>query len=233
MRKRTAIILLAIIIFGYVFGYSFYYYNVKLKQKPYVKEDLLSGDVVGFVDKYFFKNPDIEGRNFIGSSNASTTFVVFMDLSKDGSKFFITEVFARLKEEFIDTGMIRFYHKYYVTLQDFEAKSENYRISALLACMDTDDYYGYYFDIFTVKDYNGAFLEALKYKSEEELNQCVNNPSKELINDIIEVEKLSLSGLNPKFYIGIEGNDNIEVEGTPSYDSLKRSIRRVQILIGN
>ena len=69
--------------------------------------------------------------------------------------------------------------------------------------------------------------------SREEFINCLKNREfTQIKQDIIEMERLNLVGLNPIIYIGVN-QPNLKVIGIPRYDRLKRTIKDFQTQVGD
>ena len=55
----------------------------------------------------------------------------------------------------------------------------------------------------------------------------------ELIEDASEIENFGMVGINPRIYIGFNGNDNTVLDGIPSNERLRISLLYYQVQIGD
>lgn len=198
------------------------------------EQDLLGAKYL--YNLYVSKIPDIDSRPFYGSPNASITIIAYLDINSKSTKFFIDEIFPKLKEEFINTGKLRYYQKSYITEEDYRKKTDKFIYAKSLLCIskiNKDEYYPFYFDlienaskfIFYVGEHN---------LSKELLADCiVNQEFDEIINDILEIKTFGMQGIKQRFYIGRDGKDNQIFNGVPSYARLQRSIWRHLFELGD
>jgi len=183
-----------------------------------------------YISKYL-KNYPGHTDPYIGNENAPINFIAFIDLTKNSDKFF-TEIYPRLKEEFIDKNKVKFIGKIYLTNSDIKNNNERFILAKSLLCakkIDEEKYYDYYFSIFNQKD----FLDISQFNiSIQKYENCTQNLKPEDFKEIIfETEYLGFGGINARFYIGI--NDNTElVDGIPNYDKFRKKIRNFELQIG-
>jgi len=143
-----------------------------------------------------------------------------------------------LKQDYIDNGNIKYYHKDYITFEDIDEKSRNYRYSMALLCvgkLNKENYYKFYFNLFDTKEEDIRKLIKKYGIQEKEFDKCLRN--KDYVNlmykNALEIEKLDMIGVNQRIYIGIAGNDNTILTGIPKYSRFQDVIRLYEIQIGN
>jgi len=236
MKKKIIIIILLGILSLYMIMVAIGFYSTETDKKPVVKEKLESKDYDYLFDFYFTSDPKIENRAYIGSSDAPITIIAYIDLQSDVSQEFISDIFPDLKKDYIDTGIARYYHKNFITIEDYQQKNERFIYAKYLICFidQEKDYYRFYLDLFNVSNPDEILDLAENYNiSDVGIKECVKKEEFiEIIEDISEVENAGMS-LNPRFYIGLFGKDNIIIEGIPSYRKFIRSIKDNQILLGD
>ncbi len=64
------------------------------------------------------KTPDVSGWQFIGSADAKVVFVEYGDYNCGYCQRFAQETFPKIKEKYIDTGMVKFVWKDFVIFGD-------------------------------------------------------------------------------------------------------------------
>jgi len=212
-------------------------FNLEIERKPYVKDKFESLDINYLKDFYIEGAPNLDGRLFFGKKDANTHLIAYMSIGSESSKYFIFEIFPKLKKEYIDTGKLKFYPKSYVTLQDFEEKNDNFYYAKSLFCIRSikeEKYFDFYFDLFEIA--NIKEIQGLLKKhniSKSQFNQCVEEKEfDELLEDASEVEHFGIVGLNQRFYIGLY-KDNTALNGVPNYNKFNITIRQYLFTIGN
>lgn len=184
---------------------------------------------------YLAGKPNIFNRSYYGSEKASITMIAFLEPNSEASSYFLNEIFPQIERDYINTSKVRFYAKHYLTLQDLNSKNENYLDSAMLGCiekLDKNNYYSFYFDLLRNHSLKQTLIE--RYKINDHLfNECMDTENSDLMNDMAEVEEFGISGVAPKFYIGLKGTDNIVIDGVPSYARFRQTMRLYSIRVGD
>ncbi|MEM4259615.1 MAG: thioredoxin domain-containing protein [Candidatus Woesearchaeota archaeon] len=200
-------------------------------------DKIKSGQFTNTFNFYFLSNPQIINRQFYGFSNASVTIVGYIDPTSAAGKYFIINYFPLLRSEFINTGSVKFYPKYYVSEEDITNKNDNFIYSTYIFCVNKinkNKFFDFYFDTFQISE--KKYLNDLVVKhniSVNEIKKCLDNQSwNEIYEDAGEIRRFGMSGVSPRFYIGILGRDNKIIDGVPSYNTFKRIIRLQQFIIG-
>ena len=120
----------------------------------------------------------------------------------------MSSVFPDLDREYIKSGKVKFYSKAYLVPEDFGAKNSLFALSASLSCVKSinrQKYYGFYFDIFASNPDVKKLLQKHKMPLKE-FDRCMQAGNfTDLIEDASEVERFGMIGIEPRFYIGIEG----------------------------
>ena len=235
-RLMLYLIFLLVISFLAISAYTFY-------KKEYLNNALIKDNLKLFDTKYIYNfyikfTPDINNRNYYGNPNASVTMTAFLDIDSQSSKYFMNNIFPKLEEEFIKTGKIKFYSKNYLTIQDFTQKNNKFLYAAYLMCVKSikkEKYYSFYFDMFKLNGIEQISGLIGKYNlSKEMIDKCLQEKSFNEMNiDILEVENFGVAGISPRFYIGIDGIDNVILDGVPKYPEFNRTIRQQEFSIGN
>jgi len=239
VRKRSKLEIFGIALIVLVFMVASFYtlYRTEAKNKPIVKEKISSKDFNYLYDFYISSIPNINERPFFGSDKAAIYFIAYLDITSEASQYFISEIFPELKREYIDKGIVKFYAKNHITIQDFEDKNEKFIYAQTLLCVSSlnqESYYPFYFDLFRLgeKDINALLtkynISIIKY------NKCMDEEKfDELKEDISETENFGLRGINGRFYIGITGINYKALNGVPKYVKFNRTIRDYELVIGN
>lgn len=236
-KKKNTIILFLIIasIFFFLILISHGFYKTEYKNNLFVKEAVQSGDLKTVYALYITSDPVIEGRLFYGSENASITMVAYMYPGSESAKYFMKERFPQIKQEFIDTGYVRFYAKNHITEDDLTRKSERFIYAQIQSCfkqLEKDNFYDFYFELFDT-NLEGIIKLVKKYGiSTKAFAKCLKEQEfKEVTHDMIEVETYGIFG-DPWFYIGMSGKDNTALQGVPDYPVFRRTIRNYQTILG-
>ena len=232
MIKKITLILLVMCLLILVFVTGGYYAISELRKISAVRQVGIKN-----ITSYMLSTtPNIEARLYYGNQKAPLVFVAYMDMNSSTSKKFIENIYPQLRDEYIHTGKMKFYAKYYLTKEDYVKKTERFIYAQSLACsgyLSRDNYYDFYVELIgtSLKEL-GKLLQ--KYNiSKEDFNKCFENIDfPELHQDSFEVEKFNIISLNPVFYIGVEQPRQI-IAGIPVYSDLKRTLKDLQISIGD
>jgi protein-disulfide isomerase len=196
-------------------------------------EDLSYSDLY---KNYISIKPQVDGREFIGNSNASITMIAFLDLSAKPSRDFMTNMFPVIVHEYVETGKIRFYMKYSISKEDINKKSAAYLLIKKLDCIRQLESGSFYLATLDASKEGEISIDRIKevYGIEEEsLNSCINSKdSDELLQDAIDYERQAIVGYSPVLLVGIDGTYT-SLLGIPEYKNLKRVIKDYQRQIGD
>lgn len=231
--KFAAYSLLALAMASVIAG--FIAYKTEYDRKPATEEKSMFN--MPYLYKFYVSsNIDPETGIYYGKKDASIKLTAFLSFDSDASGKFIDEIFPKLNRDYIDKGILKFSARNYVTFEDIEEKSNNFRHSLLLTCagkIKEENYYDVYLGIFSGKNDNELISE---YKIPiNKLNDCMSdeNTFDSLYKDAIELERLGILGINQRFYIGITGRDNLVLDGIPPYEKFREVIRKHEMQIGN
>ncbi|MBU0614888.1 MAG: thioredoxin domain-containing protein [Nanoarchaeota archaeon] len=181
------------------------------------------------------RDPNVDWIPFLGSENASVTFIAYLDIESQDSADFFNEDFQKIREEFINTQKIKYYQKHYITEEDYQQKTGRYRYVKTFLCvakLDPEIYYDFYFDALTTKQGPEYYLD--KYNiSTEEMDNCISQEQEEMRYDILEIKNQGIIGKKQRFYLGIGGTDNNIMDGLPSYPTLSKSIKQYLFRVGD
>lgn len=187
---------------------------------------------------YVFSDPDIEDLPYYGDIKAGITFTAFTDIDSDASRHFAKEIYPTLKKGYFDSGIMKFYYKPYITLQDIEERNSNFEASMILECVKKikmEKYYNVYFDMLLKNISDGRKLVYSHKIPIDSYNECMYSEEalKALYKSALEIEGLGMVGINQRFYIGIGGKDSITLDGVQQYEEFQQAIRQQEIKIGN
>ncbi len=192
-----------------------------------------------FADYYLSSSPHIEGRPAYGGVSAPLTLIVFSDIQSPAAQEFMKEMFPLLDKEYISTGMLRFYHKSYLTEEDFDSRGDNYLYANSLSCFEALDegderYFDYYFALFNLASAGELTALAGRFGIDEDaFADCLaRGDSVEVQEDLVEVYRFGIIGLVPSIFIGVENSDPEVLGGVSDYQRLNRSIRLSLMEIG-
>lgn len=228
------------IVLAFAFSMAFFSYPVslnELEKKPIIYEKIQERDIKYIFNFYFSGEPNIKDTALYGNKNAGITMAAFIDFESENSKHFIKNIFPDIKKEYIDTGKMKFYHKTNIIPEDADEVSDNFVYALSLVCvkdLNENVYFDFYFDLFDIEKKEQIFNLLEKYQIEKELFlECLKNKDRtEIKESLSETEQLGIVGINPKFYIGINGNDNTVIEGIPDIEKFREVIRRQELILG-
>jgi protein-disulfide isomerase len=232
LHGKTITILVILVL---ILAFSFYRSITIEKNKYPILNDKLNGNNISYLYEFYTSNePLLTNRPYFGDENAQITMIVFADSSGDKSREFINEIFPIIKEEYIDTGKIKFYHKNNIDIIDYQEKEDHYKFAQALLCVNKlypDQYWNYYFNSFNMKVQENIDLNNLD--GQEILNCMETEIFEELKEDISEAQKFKIQGINPVIYIGVSERDYDMLVGVPSITKLRKAIRQKQLIIGD
>lgn len=213
-------------------------YKVQYENKPGLKDQDGVLNAPYLYSFYVYSNPNIQDRQYYGNSKASITIIAFLDIESEASRYFIKEVFPKIKENYIDTGKVKYYQRNYIILDDIIQKNNNFKYSVALHCiskLEKESYYSIYFNLFSAKIEEIPELLKKYNVPMKEYNDCADEKNvkfDELYEEASEIESLGMVGINQRFYIGIAGRDNTVLDGIPKYTKFEKTIRLYGIQIG-
>src|SRR3989338_138732 len=234
---KFAVYSIGIIIAMLIIAAGAVFYKIRYEPNPLFKESgLLQSQK--FYDLSIYFNPDINSANYYGSEDAGVTIIAFLDMHSDSSKYFMKEIFPKIKQEYIDSGNAKYYNKSYITMGSINKKDADFEYSIALECIkktSAEKYYDAYFGIFSSPA--GDIRETLINHNifMDKYQDCLGEEDtlNELYKNAIEIENLGIVGIGQRFYIGIAGSDNTVLDGIPSYAKFNRTIRQYEMQLGN
>ncbi|MBS3158005.1 hypothetical protein J4206_01830 [Candidatus Woesearchaeota archaeon] len=221
----------------FISAFAGYLFKIELEKKPIIKQKLDSNEIDYIYDFYTDAPPNHRDMAFLGDDDAPIKFVAYLDIASGSSKFFILSILPLLKENYIDKGIIKFYAKQPITNDDLKKHTDKFIYYKSLLCIreiKKEVYFKFYFDLY----YNQS-IDDISYLldkhgiSAEGYEECMRDRDFEAAAiDISETENFGIIGINPKFYIGIDGTDFTAIEGIPKFNRFNRTIKDYEILIG-
>src|SRR3989338_4703990 len=186
---------------------------------------------------YTLSNPDIKDMPYYGDIKAGITLIAFTDMNSKASKDFAGKIFPALKKDYFDSGIIKFYHKPYITLQDIEERNRNFEDSMMLECIKKikkEEYYAAYINMLLKNITDGRKITYAHKIPVASYNECMysNEALKMLYKNALEIESLGIVGINQRFYIGVGGKDNIILDGGQPYGKFQQAIKQQEIKVG-
>ncbi len=235
MKRSWQIAVLAGAIFIIMIAVVVGFLTTEVGKKPIVAEKLQNRDYGYLYTFYATSDQSIDNRPYFGSPDAPITIIAYVDLDSDASRTFMRDIFPQLKKDYIDNGLVRYYPKFFLTVQDLEQKNERFIYVQYISCFlnQSKDYYGLYLGMFNLTGAGDLPALAERFNiSFDDAKSCADNARFGYITeDMSEVENSGMS-LNPRLYIGIEGKGNTIIDGIPPYRKLTRTIKEQQILLG-
>lgn len=213
------------------------FYKTEYLKKPVVRERISSNNLSYLYDFYISGKPNTEETPYYGSPEADIFIIAYLDPDSEASGYFMSTVFPELDKKYIKSGKVKFYSKIYLTPEDFDAKNTLFELSASLSCIKSinrQKYYAFYFDTFAANHDIKKLLQ--KYKIPlKEFDNCMNTGNfADLEETASEVERLGMIGISPRFYVGLEGSENMAIiEGAGGYDKFKKAIREYELVKGD
>lgn len=237
-KARWTLFILVFVIIVFVVLTISGFSKTEYQKKPIIQEKIANKDTAYLYNFYVSSKPVITTRPYYGNKNATITIAAYISIESSASRYFMTNIFPELKKEYIDTGKVKFYHKNYVTVQDQTDNTSNYIYAKSLLCVnfiDSTKYYPFYFDLFDLTNTSGIITLLNKHNIDiEKYSNCMKiQQFRELTEDMSEIENFGLQGMTPRYYMGVGGEDNTVIDGTPTYTKFKDTIRQYQTLIGD
>jgi len=236
-QTRTSLVLLSLIIF--ILAVSIYLMSAQSLQERSLLEQEEGEWAAGYLLRSMLpKKVNLKGRYFEGDDDASVTLAFYANPTSSAAQRFIQEVFPMLREEYIDTGKLRFYPKYHLTFEDFEQRNEKFLYAAALSCFEELgdlSFFPFYLNSFRTNPSSALLTTAEAYGvSEPKMQDCMGGqPHTDLKDDLLETDSYGLEAVIPFTVIGIEGRDTTILRGVPSYRKLNKTLRRYLIQIGD
>ena len=164
-----------------------------------------------------YNNERYDNDKILGNINASLTLIEYGSLTCIHCANFHTNEFVTLKNEFIDTGKIKYIYRH------FPLDKVALVLSYVAEKIPEKNYYDFIMDIYKDQDSlrslnSTEYLKKVtnKYLTEDELNKILNDPNGEaLIDKIVSnkakfIEKFEVEG-TPTFYLYGPNNLNMKL----------------------
>ncbi len=237
-HNKLALHLLFVLVLSFLVIGSYVFYKIEYADNPLIRDNSETLDLKHMYDLYITSTPDIYNRSYYGNPNASVTMIAFLDKETESSEYFFDSIFPRLEEEFIKTDKIKFYFKHYLTIEDISQKNNKFLYATHLVCVESikkEAYYQFYLDMLELNETRQISVLMANYNiPKETMDKCLReNSFYEIKMDALEIENFGISGMSPRFYIGIDGRDNTVFDGIPQYSKFNRTIRQYEFSIGN
>lgn len=213
-------------------------YQTEIIMKPVVKDKLISKDFNFLYRFYINPTPSIENNKYLGFSEAPINLVAYLDITSESSQKFILNIFPKIKKDFIDKGLVKFYAKNQLMFHDYLENNQKSTSSKYLFCFNQfkkNNFYDFYFDLFEISNEESIKKLLIDYNIDyEEFKSCLDNVKfQQLKESISESENFGIRGINARFYIGVNGTKYHILDGFPSYRKFNRTIREFESIIGN
>lgn len=152
---------------------------------------------------------NVEGEPFLGDANAEVVIAEFSDYECPFCKRFFDNTYPQLKEEYIDTGKVKFVFKDFPLGFHPEAKPAAIAANCVYTQLGNEAYFEFHDLLFN----NQQQLSSDNYRTWAEqvgadlsaYDTCIEDPSvaEEIDGDLAEGQELGVSG-TPSFIIGDE-----------------------------
>jgi hypothetical protein len=238
--KRKTIIISVIIILAALIIFFVAAIKINYSQNELFKQSLDSKDLQGMYDSVFFQSPAIGGRPYIGNEKAPLTLISVIDFQAGLDKTFYWEKMQWLKDSYVDNNTARIYYKYIITKDELLGRKGEFIKALASYCHDEqrmNDTLDFNNALFDAKEEDGQaliqniYLFADNFSLDKpEFEGCMNSTPKALVQDVVETMKFRIR--SPSLIIGIDGKDNEEILGNPSYETMTKRIRLKQIKVG-
>lgn len=178
-------------------------------------------------------NMDTDDDPFLGNENAKVKVVEFSDYQCPFCRKYWTETYPQLKEDFIDTGKIKYVFRDFPL--NFHPGATPAAIAGNCILKESGDeaYFRYHDKVFSKQNELGAGTVEFNEKevfewaeefiaNQEKFKQCYNDTKQkeEVENDLMEGSKAGVSG-TPSFFINGE-----MIVGAQPYSAIKAEIER-------
>lgn len=204
----------------------------------YEDKAVLSGDILYTYQTYVIPAPDVDNLSPYGNANAPLMAVVYLDPESDTSRQFVEEVLPRLDQDYIESGKLKLYFKHHITSEELKGEGNKYKYIKALYCVEQlaeDSYFDFYFEL--IQTGGKAELQELAEEHGilvEAFEECLENQdNNKIMEQMKEVERLGMTYLSPRIYVGLSPRDSTIINGIPRYERLKQKIRNYQIQFGD
>jgi hypothetical protein len=213
----------------------------------YVHTQIEKKDYQRIYQFYAAADPLINSANMEGNASAPITIITVLDFMNPSSESLYTGVLSEIRKQYVETGQVRLYYKYYLTREEFNEKKGRFIYVAAVRCYTSlggTNLAAVQRELFSIAsvETKGGVSEAIRNAlilalttvngvDKDHMNSCILNSSDESIaNDVLEAEQFRIQ--SPSVHIGIDGQNNIVFVGDPSFNQIHRAIRQKQIALG-
>ncbi|MBI2548321.1 thioredoxin domain-containing protein [Candidatus Woesearchaeota archaeon] len=214
--------------------------KTEFTKKPLAKELAEERNVAGLYDFYLSTTPETGNNLWHGSENASITLIVYLTPTSPASQTFMSVYLPQIEREYIATGKVKFTYKNYLTTRDIQEKSDTFLYAQAFSCLSRiypEQYYPLLLEVYSTGKRPEDVESIVKTEdntSTARFNECFNGePLTDILYDMSEVENFGMSGILPRMYIGIQGRGNTLLNGLPTYEKMKKTIRDYQVRLGD
>jgi len=237
INHKLLIWIIGLSMLTYIVMIAMGFYSTEFDKKPVVQDKIKDNDIGYLYDFYVSGTPDINERPFIGKKDAAITLVAYMDNQGESSRYFINEIFPTLKTEYMDEGKVRFYYKPFIIADDISKKTDRFIYAMSLDCIieiNPEAYFSYASELFKATSKKDIIDIASKNGlNVTELQECMAaDPNRFLLEDLSEINNFGLTGITPVFYVGIEDTNTKILDGVPSIDKFRKTIKQLEFAIG-
>lgn len=234
--KRIQILCLLLFLLISIILSSYFIFNKEIDKKPILKKKIETRDIEYLYDFYINPNPNIQEKVYLGFDDAPIKIIAYLDINSDASRYFLAKIYPELYSSYIQTGKIKFYPKIHISIEDVNNKNDKFIYATTLQCirqLKNEKYFDIYFKLYNTSPENILQLITKYNISSESYTQCKENlDNEDFIEEVSEIENLGLQGISQRFYIGIN-NDLTILDGVPSINKFKQTIKQYQIMIGD
>jgi len=206
------------------------WYTIESTQNPFVADVIAARDTTAIID-VFNSRPQLEGRRFIGHSDAGITVVAYVHMD---DSHFITTVYPQLLDR-VRNGTMRYYPRYLVSAADVESRTGTYWKAKALSCFPQGlAYETLYVRLFLMETKEELLNTISSFGlSQEEITSCMNGPDPDsMLMDVAEAKHFAAGAIHPQLVLGIDGRDPTVLHGNPSSTRLDQALRKFEVRIG-
>lgn len=169
---------------------------------------------------------------FYGNSSAPITIIAYSGFLCKECKNYYNGPFLYIKENYINTGKVRYYYLPFLTNEDISNLSLEYNISKYLYCSEQikSEYYWQDFESFFKNNQEDSADMINNGKSR--FQDCFNKEADIFIRSKQKENNFFGIVIQPTLFIGIDNTDNTILNGVPQIRNIDRAIRQKEITIG-
>jgi len=193
---KLLVIIIIIGMFAYLAAVVAGYYFTDLRNQPVLMQETKDGNVEYLYNFYVAAIPNTKERLYIGSPDAVITMTAYIDFTSGTSKQYMEDIFPFVKENYIDKGKLRYYHKNYLTQDDLDTGSARYMYAKSLSCFQSYDseWLDFYQELFNAEISQVFDLAESHGVSKDDMNTCLQISQVDtMLEDASEVRKFGMS----------------------------------------